>query len=182
MDVAIRTAVTDDLDAIAEIYSHHVLTGVATFELTPPDQNEWRRRFEAVADRELPFVTATLDGKIAGYGYCAPWKTRPAYRQTVEDSVYLAPTAMGLGIGGRLLDTLISECAGIGVRQVIAVIVDTAGAAASLALHRNRGFIDAGRLTAVGFKHNQWLDTLLLQRSIAGADLSGCGVSAPRSR
>jgi L-amino acid N-acyltransferase YncA len=167
VELAIRPAVVDDLHAIAEIYAHHVLTGVATFELTPPDQDEWRRRFDAVADRELPFATATLDGEVAGYGYCAPWKTRPAYRHTVEDSVYLAPSAVGLGIGGRLLDTLMSECAGAGVRQVIAVIVDSNGAA-SLALHRNRGFVEAGRLTAVGYKHGQWLDTLLLQRSLTG--------------
>jgi L-amino acid N-acyltransferase YncA len=166
-DVAIRPAVTDDLDAIAEIYAHHVLTSVATFELTPPNADEWRRRFDDVAERELPFVTASLDGKVAGYGYCAPWKPRPAYRHTVEDSVYLAPSAVGLGIGGMLLDTLLTECGRIRVRQVIAVIVDTAGAAASLALHRNRGFIDAGRLTSVGYKHGLWLDTMLLQRSMA---------------
>jgi phosphinothricin acetyltransferase len=166
-DVVIRTAVTDDLDPIAQIYAHHVLTGVATFELMPPDADEWRRRFDAIADRELPFLTATLDGTVAGYGYCAPWKTRTAYRQTVEDSVYLAPGAVGLGIGGRLLDSLLAECGRVGVRQVIAVIVDTADAAASLALHRNRGFIDAGRLAAVGYKHGKWLDTLLLQHSIA---------------
>jgi phosphinothricin acetyltransferase len=165
MDVVIRPAVIDDLDPIAEIYAHHVLTGVATFEVTPPDRHEWRRRFDTAAERELPFVTATLGGKLAGYGYCAPWKTRPAYRHTVEDSVYLAPGAVGLGIGGKLLDTLLSGCACAGVRQVIAVIVDSDGAA-SLALHRNRGFVDAGRLTAVGFKHGRWLDTLLLQRSI----------------
>jgi L-amino acid N-acyltransferase YncA len=111
-------------------------------------------------------VTATFAGEVAGYGYCAPWKARPAYRHTVEDSVYLAPGAVGMGIGGGLLDTLLSDCASAGVRQVIAVIVDSYGAA-SLALHRNRGFLDAGRLTAVGFKHGQWLDTVLLQRSIA---------------
>ena len=165
MDIVIRPAVTDDLDAIAEIYAHHVLTGVATFELTPPDSDEWRRRFDAVAERELPFATATLGGEVAGYGYRAPWKTRPAYRHTVEDSIYLLPTAVGLGIGGRLLDTLLSECAEAGVRQIIAVIVDSDGAA-SLALHRNRGFVEAGRLTAVGYKRGQWLDTLLLQRSL----------------
>jgi phosphinothricin acetyltransferase len=165
-DVVIRRAVADDLGPIADIYAHHVLNGVATFELTPPDSDQWRTRFDAVAARELPFVTATVDGKVAGYGYCAPWKTRPAYRHTVEDSVYLAPAATGLGLGGRLLDALVSECARSDARQIIAVIVDTEGAAASLALHRNRGFVDAGRLRAVGFKHGQWLDTLLLQRTI----------------
>lgn len=164
-DVAIRPTSTDDLDAVSEIYSHHVRSGVATFELTPPDRAEWLRRFQAVTAGGLPFLTAALDGEVAGYAYCAPWKARPAYRHTVEDSVYVAPHAVGLGVGGRLLDALLAECTRAGIREVIAVIVDADGAA-SLALHRNRGFVDAGRLTAVGFKHGRWLDTLLLQRSL----------------
>jgi phosphinothricin acetyltransferase len=93
---------------------------------------------------------------------------RPAYRYTVEDSIYVAPDAVGCGVGGRLLDALLSDCAGAGVREVIAVIADVdVDGAASLALHRNRGFVDAGRLTAVGFKHGRWLDTVLLQRSLS---------------
>jgi phosphinothricin acetyltransferase len=166
-EVAIRTSVPDDLDAIADIYAHHVLTSVATFELTPPNTDEWHRRFDDIAECQLPFLSASLSGTVVGYGYCAPWKTRPAYRRTVEDSVYLAPSAVGLGIGGRLLDALLTECGRLRIRQVIAVIVDTADAAASLALHRNRGFIDAGRLTSVGYKHGLWLDTMLLQHSVA---------------
>jgi L-amino acid N-acyltransferase YncA len=164
-DLAIHPTSPGDLDAVGEIYAHHVRTGVATFELTPPDRSEWRHRFSAVTAHGLPFLTATLDGEIAGYAYCAPWKTRPAYRQTVEDSVYVAPHAVRRGVGGRLLDALLEECTRSGIREVIAVIVD-ADDAASLALHRNRGFVDAGRLTAVGYKHGRWLDTLLLQRSL----------------
>jgi L-amino acid N-acyltransferase YncA len=163
----IRPASPDDIDAVSEIYAHHVRTGVATFELTPPDRSEWLRRLRAVTADGLPFLTATLDGDVAGYAYCSPWKTRPAYRHTVEDSVYVAPHAVGRGVGGRLLDALLAECSRSGIREVIAVIVDADGAA-SLALHRNRGFADAGRLTAVGFKHGRWLDTLLLQRSLTG--------------
>lgn len=163
--IAIRPTAPGDLDAVGEIYAHHVRTSVATFELTPPDRSEWLQRLRTVVAHRLPFLTATLDGEVAGYAYCAPWKTRPAYRHTVEDSVYVAPHAVGRGVGGRLLDALLTECARSGVREVIAVIVDADGAA-SLALHRNRGFIDAGRLTAVGFKHGRWLDTLLLQRSL----------------
>jgi L-amino acid N-acyltransferase YncA len=165
--MAIRPTSPDDLDAIGEIYTHHVRTGVATFELTAPDRSEWLRRFRAITAEGLPFLTATLDGDVAGYAYCAPWKPRPAYRHTVEDSVYVAPHAVGCGVGGRLLDALLEECAQSGIREVIAVIVDADGAA-SLALHRNRGFVEAGRLTAVGFKHGRWLDTLLLQRSLTG--------------
>ena len=164
--MAIRPTSPGDLDAVGEIYAHHVRTGVATFELTPPDRSEWLQRLQAVTAHGLPFLTATLDGEVAGYAYCAPWKTRPAYRHTVEDSVYVAPQAVGRGVGGRLLDALLEDCAQSGIREVIAVIVDADGAA-SLALHRNRGFVDAGRLTAVGFKHGRWLDTLLLQRSLS---------------
>ncbi len=161
----IRPTVAKDLDAIGAIYAHHVRTGVATFETTPPDRQEWTRRFRAVTDAGLPFVTAEIDGAVASYAYCVPWKTRPAYRYTVEDSIYIAPHAAGRGIGGRLLDALLAGCSDAGIRQVIAVIVD-ADADASLALHRNRGFVDAGRLASVGFKHGRWLDTMLLQRSL----------------
>ena len=164
-DITIRRTTFDDLDDIGEIYAHHVKTGVATFEIDAPGQPEWRDRLQSVTDRGLPFLTATLDGRIAGYAYCSPWKTRPAYRHTVEDSIYLAADAVGRGIGGRLLDALLTDCTSAGIREVIAVIVDADGAA-SLALHRNRGFVDAGRLTAVGFKHGRWLDTVLLQRSL----------------
>ena len=164
-DITIRRTVADDVDDIGRIYAQHVQAGVATFELTAPDEVEWLRRLRSATDGGLPFLTATLGGRVAGYAYCAPWKTRPAYRHTVEDSIYVAPDAVGCGIGGRLLDELLTECTRAGVREVIAVIVDADGAA-SLALHRNRGFVDAGRLTAGGFKHGRWLDTMLLQRSL----------------
>jgi L-amino acid N-acyltransferase YncA len=164
----VRPTVPGDLEAIGEIYAHHVRTGVATFEVDPPDSREWRRRFYAVIDNRLPFVSAEIDGALGGYAYCVPWKSRPAYRHTVEDSVYLSPEAVGRGIGGRLLDALLVGCSEVGVRQVIAVIVDD-NADASLALHRNRGFVDAGRLSSVGFKHGRWLDTLLLQRGLSPA-------------
>jgi L-amino acid N-acyltransferase YncA len=157
-DIAIRRTIPDDLPDIGGIYAHHVQNGVATFELSAPDEAEWQRRLQSVTDGGLPFLTATLDGRVAGYAYCSPWKTRPAYRHTVEDSIYLAPDAAGRGIGGLLLDALLTDCTRAGVREVIAVIVDADGAA-SVALHRNRGFVEAGRLTAVGFKHGRWLDT-----------------------
>jgi phosphinothricin acetyltransferase len=164
-DITIRRTVADDLDDIGRIYARHVHAGVATFELTAPDEVEWLRRLQSVTNGGLPFLTATLGGRVAGYAYCTPWKTRSAYRHTVEDSIYVAPDAVGCGIGGRLLDELLTECTRVGVREVIAVIVEADGAA-SLALHRNRGFVDAGRLTRVGFKHGRWLDTMLLQRSL----------------
>jgi L-amino acid N-acyltransferase YncA len=161
-----RAATPDDLDAIAEIYAHYVATSVATFELEPPDADEWRRRFAAIVDAGLPFLVAARDGAIAGYAYCAPWKTRPAYRATVEDSVYVAPSAVGQGCGTELLRDLLDACGAAGIREVVAVIADT-GDPASVELHRRFGFVAAGRLTRVGYKHDRFVDTVLLQRTLA---------------
>jgi L-amino acid N-acyltransferase YncA len=132
-----RVATPDDLDAIA-----------------------------VTADAGLPFLVADRGGAIAGYAYCAPWKTRPAYRATVEDSVYVAPSAVGQGCGTELVRDLLDACGAAGIREVIAVIADT-GDPASVELHRRFGFVDAGRLTSVGYKHDRFVDTLLLQRSLA---------------
>jgi L-amino acid N-acyltransferase YncA len=166
IEKSVRVASPLDLDEIGRIYAHYVATSCATFELTPPDAEEWKRRFTAVDAAGLPFLVVETAEGIAGYAYCSQWKTRPAYRQTVEDSVYLAPWAIGHGIGGLLLDELLVRCAAAGVREVIAVIATTGSHLASVALHRRRGFTDAGLLTKVGFKHGQWLDTQLLQRSL----------------
>jgi L-amino acid N-acyltransferase YncA len=164
--VTVRPATSEDLHAIGAIYAHHVQTGVATFELTAPDRAEWDRRLRTARERELPFLVATFDDSVIGYAYCAPWKARPAYRHTVEDSIYLAPEATGRGVGGMLMTALLDGCAAVGIREVIAVIVDTDDAAASIALHRKHGFADAGRLRSVGFKHDRLLDTVLLQCSL----------------
>ncbi|MBI5337674.1 MAG: N-acetyltransferase family protein [Mycolicibacterium rufum] len=163
--VTVRPATTADLGAVADIYAHYVRSGVATFEVDPPTRDELSSRLGGVTAVGLPYLVAEIDGQVAGYAYCAPWKTRPAYRFTAEDSVYVAPHATGRGIGGALLDALLEHCAAAGIRQVIAVIVD-ADATGSLTLHRRRGFVDAGRLSAVGFKHDRWLDTILLQRTL----------------
>lgn len=162
MEPTIRRAGESDLEAVARIYAHYVRSSVATFEETPPTAADWRRRL----DTELPFLVAEVDGEVAGYAYCTPWRPRPAYRHTVEESVYVAPGAVGAGIGRALLDRLVRDCADAGVRQIIAVVADT-GDAASAALHRRCGFVEAGRLSRVGYKHGRWLDTVLLQRSLA---------------
>jgi L-amino acid N-acyltransferase YncA len=160
-----RTATANDLGDIAEIYAHYVRTSVATFELDPPDLDEWRRRFDSITNGGLPFLVTERDGAVAGYAYCAPWKTRPAYAATVEDSVYIAPSAIGQGCGTELMRDLLDACGSAGIREVIAVIADT-GDPASIALHHRFGFTDAGRLTRVGFKHDRFVDTVLLQRSL----------------
>ncbi|WP_308283319.1 GNAT family N-acetyltransferase [Pseudonocardia nigra] len=163
--VVVRPARPEDLDAVAGIYTPFVSDSLVTFELEPPDRAEWLRRHEHVTAAGLPFLLAEVDGRAAGYAYCTPWRTRPAYHGTVEDSIYVAPWAAGRGIGGRLLDALLTACGQADVRQVLAVVVDT-GDPASVALHRSRGFTDAGRLRGVGVKHGRTLDTVLLQRSL----------------
>jgi len=162
--MTVRPATTADLPAIAAIYAHYVANSVATFEIDAPDVEEWARRFTAIADRDLPFLVTERDGAVAGYAYCAPWKERPAYRATVEDSVYVAPWALGAGCGAELLTALLERCRSIGVREIIAVIADS-GDPASAGLHRRLGFRDAGRLVRVGHKHDRWIDTVLLQWS-----------------
>ncbi|MFF0490760.1 GNAT family N-acetyltransferase [Nocardia sp. NPDC004068] len=154
-----------DLPEIAAIYAHYVRETVTTFELDAPDVAEWRRRFAAITAAGLPFLVAESEGHLAGYAYCAPWKQRPAYRHTAENSIYLAPWAIGRGLGGGLLDGLLSACRDRGLREIVAVIADS-GDLASPALHRSRGFVDAGRLRRVGYKHDRWIDTVLMQLSL----------------
>jgi len=161
----IRPAQPADLPAVGAIYEHYVIGTSATFELDPPDQPAWSHRFRTVAEHGLPFLVAELDGELAGYAYCTPWKPRPAYRGTVEDSIYVAPWAARRGVGTALLEALLHACAPAGVREVIAVIADT-GDPASAELHRRHNFVEAGRLTGVGFKHGRRLDTLLFQCSL----------------
>jgi L-amino acid N-acyltransferase YncA len=161
----IRPARPSDLPAVAAIYAHYVTNTAATFELDPPDQQAWSQRFRLIAEDGLPFLVAELDGEVGGYAYCTPWKPRPAYRGTVEDSVYVAPWASRRGLGTALLGALLSACSAAQVREVIAVIADT-GDPGSAELHRRYSFVEAGRLTGVGFKHGRRLDTLLFQRSL----------------
>jgi L-amino acid N-acyltransferase YncA len=163
--VEIRAAGSGDLDAVAEIYAHYVAGSVATFEETTPTVAHWRQRLDDLADRTLPFLVAVVGDQVVGYAYAGPWRPKPAYRHTVEDSIYLAPGWSGRGIGRALLDALLAGCERAGVRQVVAVIADT-GDEASVALHRAFGFIQAGRLSEVGYKHGRWVDTVLMQRPL----------------
>ncbi len=150
---------------ITGIFAHYVTTSAATFEETPPAAADWQHKLAGLRELGLPFLVAEAGGEVAGYAYASQWRPKPAYRHTVEDSVYLAPGWTGKGLGRLLLTALLAQCAQAGARQMIAVIADT-GAGASVALHRACGFTDAGRLTAVGFKHGRWLDTILMQREI----------------
>jgi L-amino acid N-acyltransferase YncA len=169
----IRPAAAADFDAIQPIYAHHVLHGLASFEEMPPDGAELMRRWRAIADAGLPYLCATdaAGGALVGYAYAGPYRPRSAYRFTVEDSVYVAPGQAGRGIGRALLGQLIEICAGLGKRQMIAVIGDS-GNAASVALHRACGFELTGTFQAIGFKHGRWVDSVLMQRALGPGNTS----------
>jgi phosphinothricin acetyltransferase len=165
----IRPATFADIPAVTRIYAHAVKTGTASFELEPPDEAEMTRRMRAVLDGGFPYLIARIDGAVVGYAYASHYRTRPAYRFTVENSVYVAPESHRRGIGKALLLKLIEACTERGFRQMIAVIGDS-NQAASIGVHRSCGFCDAGNLRSIGWKFGRWLDTPLMQRALgAGA-------------
>ena len=163
--LTIRDAREADFATIQTIYAHHVLTGVASFEETPPPVDELLRRHAAVLSSGLPYIVAELDGKLAGYAYATPYRPRAAYRHTIEDSIYIDDARRGRGVGRALLAALIERCEQGPWRQMIAVIAD-GGSGGSLSLHTGAGFELVGTLKAVGFKHGRWLDTTLMQRAL----------------
>jgi phosphinothricin acetyltransferase len=167
--VEVRAALPDDIPAIHAIYSHHVLHGLASFEEEPPSATELRRRYDDVVARKLPYLVADFGGSVAGYGYCAPYRTRSAYRYALEDSVYVRPDAQGRGVGSALLAELIRRCEALGYRQLIAVIGDSSHAA-SIGLHESQGFLRVGTLRSVGFKFGRWVDSVLMQRALGTGD------------
>ncbi|HEV7602474.1 MAG TPA: GNAT family N-acetyltransferase [Bradyrhizobium sp.] len=161
----IRPATEADLPAITEIYEHAVSYGTATFELIPPDLPEMTRRFKALMDAGFPYFVAALEGRVIGYAYAGPFRPRPAYRFTVENSVYLAPAIHRRGVGTQLLQRLIADCEARGYRQMIAVIGDSANAG-SIGVHSRTGFAMIGTHPNVGFKFGRWLDTVMMQRAL----------------
>jgi L-amino acid N-acyltransferase YncA len=172
MSPAIRAATPADIPAITAIYDHAVRHGTASFELEPPDAAEMARRLATLLGAGYPYLVAEADGTIAGYAYAGPYRPRPAYRWSVEDSVYVAPQMHRRGIGAALLDRLIVAAEQHGYRQMVAVIGDSAQTP-SIALHRAAGFRPIGTIENVGFKFVRWLDTVLMQRAL------GSGASAP---
>jgi L-amino acid N-acyltransferase YncA len=161
----IRPAIVADLPVITDIYADAVRQGTATFELVPPELAEMTRRFQALTDGGFPYLAAVLEGRVAGYAYAGPYRPRPAYRFTVENSVYLQPAIHRRGVGLQLLQRLISECEARGFRQMIAVIGDSANAA-SIGVHAACGFRMIGTHPNVGLKFGRWLDTVMMQREL----------------
>ena len=163
--LSIRAATPADLPAITRIYAHAVIHGTASFELEPPDEAEMGRRMRALLDGRFPYLAAEAGGELLGYAYAGHYRTRPAYRFTVEDSIYIAPQAQRRGVGRALLDRLIVESTARGFRQMLAVIGDSANAA-PIELHRVAGFRMVGVYENVGYKFDRWLDSVLMQRAL----------------
>ena len=161
----IRPATEADLPSITDIYGHAVRHGTATFELIPPDLAEMTRRFQVLMEGGFPYLVAALDGTVVGYAYAGAYRPRPAYRFTVENSIYLEPAIHRRGIGLKLLRRLIDECETCGYRQMIAVIGDSANAG-SIGLHTVCGFQMIGTHPNVGLKFGRWLDTVMMQLTL----------------
>jgi L-amino acid N-acyltransferase YncA len=172
MSLAIRPSRDDDVAAVTAIYRHHVLHGIASFEDIPPKVDEIARRRREIAALGLPHLVAIQSERVAGYCYASLYRTRSAYRFTVEDSIYVDAAEVGRGIGRALLQTLIERCSELGYRQMVAVIGGS-DQWPSIRLHEALGFTRTGLLPAVGFKFGRWVDTVLMQRPL------GCGAKAP---
>ncbi len=167
----VRAATAADAPALAALYGHHVLHGAGTFEETPPSAADMALRLKTVQDRGFPWRVVEDEGRIVAYAYAAPYRERSAYRYTAEDSVYVAPDALGRGYGRAALKAVIAACEAMGLRQLVAVIGDTHNTG-SIALHRALGFDMCGTLPSVGFKAGRWLDVVLMQLPLNGGDAS----------
>jgi phosphinothricin acetyltransferase len=169
--LSIRPASPADIPAITAIYAHAVLHGTASWEIDPPGDDEMLRRHEAILAGGYPYLAAESGGVLVGYAYASAYRPRPAYRATVENSIYLAPSAQGLGVGSALLAALMQACAERGFRQMIAVIGDGTGASlGSRRLHERAGFRLIGVAEKIGFKHGRWLDQMLMQKELGEGD------------
>jgi len=165
----VRAARREDLEAVRVIYAHHVSHGLASFELEAPDLETIIERFEAVTARGLPYLVGELDGTVGGFATAGPYRPRPAYRHTVEDTVYVAPGRERRGLGRTLLSALIDDCTALGYRRMVAVVGDSANLP-SIRLHEKLGFTQAGRIPSVGFKFGRWVDSVILQRPLGEGD------------
>ena len=165
----VRSASEADAPAIAAIYGHHVLTGFGTFEEVPPSHAEIAARIAGVAQLGLPYLVAEDDGHTLGFAYASAFRPRSAYRYTAEDSVYVHPDHVGQGVGRALVEEVIRLCEAMGLRQLTAVIGDSANAA-SIGLHRSLGFVETGIGRALGYKHGRWVDIVWMQKSLNGGD------------
>jgi phosphinothricin acetyltransferase len=163
-DLVIRPYRPDDIAAVTKIYGYYVRETVITFETVEPDEAEMGRRFAAIVEKGHPLLIGEVAGKVIGYAYASTYRPREAYRFTCEDSIYLAPDAVGHGIGGQMLERLIADAGKAGLKQMLAVI--TAERENSIRLHARHGFRMIGRYEALGYKFDRWLDIVHMQRAL----------------
>ena len=175
-ELVLRTARPDDIGAITGIYAHHVLHGFGTFEEVPPSPDQMAQRMGAILKYGLPYTVAVRDGQVLAYAYASPFRLRGAYRYTVEDSIYVAPEAVGTGVGKALLGSVLDDCTALGLRQVIGVIGDSENAG-SIGLHRALGFEMMTTLKGVGYKHGRWVNSVWMQKPLNGG--TDCAPDAP---
>ena len=168
LEILLRPSTDDDVPAMVAIYSHHIQHGLGGYAVEPLHPDEIKRRRKAMAKRRMPHLVAEYGGQVVGYAYAAPFRKRPAYRYTIEHSIYVHPECLRLGIGRRLLPALIGLCTAAGFRQMVAVVDSTNDP--SLRLHERFGFERAGVLRSVGFKFGRWTDSVLLQRFLGVGD------------
>ncbi|MBZ9675309.1 GNAT family N-acetyltransferase [Mesorhizobium sp. ES1-1] len=166
--IIIRPATAADLDRITQIYADAVSRGTASYELDPPSRDEMGARFDGLIEGGFPYLVAEQDGTVLGYAYAGAFRPRPAYRFIVEDSVYVAPEAQGMGVGLKLMRRLIDAVEAAGFRQIVAVIGDGRPDSPSVRLHEKLGFRHSGRLEGSGYKHGRWLDTVFMQLPLNG--------------
>ncbi|MFY7907280.1 MAG: GNAT family N-acetyltransferase [Burkholderiaceae bacterium] len=169
LQTTVRPSVDGDMPAIARIYAHHVLNGTGTFETSPPSEEEMRTRRADVLGKNLPWLVIESNGHILGFAYANWFKPRPAYRFSVEDSVYIAHDAAGKGLGKQLLAELLVQLERRGVRKVMAVVGDSANTG-SIQLHKTLGFQQAGVIESCGWKFGRWLDIVLMQKALGDGD------------
>ena len=167
--VVVRDSAEADMTAVARIYAHYVEHALATFEEIAPTREDMLARRRKALDCGAPYLVAERGGEVVGYCYASPYHARPAYRHTLEDSVYVASGLVGRGIGGALLGALIARCEGGPWRSMLAIIGDS-GNAASIALHTRFGFAPVGVLRSVGYKLGRWVDTPIMQRQLGAGD------------
>ena len=167
--LTIRPGRDDDIPTITEIYSYYVSNSACTFEITPPTIDEMANRRMDVLEKNLPYLVAQIDDSIVGYAYCNWLKPRPAYRFSVESTIYIVSERHSQGLGRQLLDALIHQAELAGARKMIATIADSANER-SIHLHRNAGFVHVGMLKSCGWKFDRWIDVILMERTIGEGD------------
>lgn len=167
--VILRAALVSDMPAMAAIYGHHVVHGTGTFETTAPSESDMHKRWLDVYAKGLPWLCTELDGQVVGFAYANWFRPREAFRYCAEDSVYIAPQLQGHGLGQTLLRELMQQCEASGIRKMVAVVGDSANVG-SIRLHETMGFTQAATLPACGWKHDRWLDIVILERWLGTGD------------